>query len=71
MYAVADFGGRVGDVFRLQARLMGFQRWPPSSERNAPAEEIAQKRRLGLVGSSKMVCRHMPPAPGAQTGPVA
>ena len=51
-------------------RLIGRQVLPPSSVRNAPAAEMAMKMRLGLVGSSRMVCRHMPPAPGCHRGPV-
>ena len=48
-------------------RLIGFQVLPPSSVRNAPAAEMAMKIRSGLVGSSRIVCRHMPPAPGCQS----
>src|SRR6267142_2532 len=50
--------------------LMGFQDFPPSSLRNAPAAEMAIKIRPGFLGSSKIVCRHIPPAPGCQFGPV-
>jgi hypothetical protein len=49
--------------------LIGRQVLPPSSVRNVPAAEIAVKMRSGLVGSSTIVCRHMPPAPGANAGP--
>ncbi len=48
---------------------MGFQVLPPSSVRKAPAAEMAMKMRSGSVGSRRMVCRHMPPAPGCQCGP--
>ena len=51
-------------------RLMGFQDWPPSSLRKAPAAEMAMTIRWGLVGSRRMVWRHMPPAPGCQAGPL-
>ena len=50
--------------------LIGRQVSPPSSVRKAPAAEMAMKMRSGLLGSSRMVCRHMPPAPGCQCGPV-
>src|SRR5229473_5635030 len=50
--------------------LIGFQDFPPSSLRNAPAAEIAMKIRRASFGSSKIVCRHIPPAPGCQFGPV-
>src|SRR4026208_2450521 len=48
---------------------MAFQLLPPSSVRNAPAEEIATYSRLGFVGSIRMVWRHIPPAPGAHLEP--
>src|SRR5487761_2114350 len=49
---------------------MGFQVSPPSSVRKAPAAEMAMKMRRGLEGSMRIVCRHMPPAPGCHLGPV-
>ena len=52
-------------------RLIGRQVVPPSSVRNAPAAEMATKIRCGLLGSITIVCRHKPPAPGAQFGPVS
>src|SRR2546425_3628788 len=51
-------------------RLIGFHDLPPSSERNAPAAEMATYMRRGLVGSSRIVWRHIPPAPGCHLGPV-
>src|SRR6266576_5316426 len=51
-------------------RLIGFQVLPPSSERNAPAAEIATYIRRAFVGSSRTVWRHIPPAPGCHFGPV-
>ena len=48
----------------------GRQVWPASSDRNAPAAEIAVNMRPGLDASRMIVCRHMPPAPGCQDGPV-
>ena len=50
-------------------RLIGRQVLPPSSVRNAPAAEMAMKIRPGSLGSSRIVCRHIPPAPGCQRGP--
>src|SRR5262249_26697150 len=50
-------------------RLMGFQVFPASSVRNAPAAEMAITIRLGLLGSMMTVCRHIPPAPGCHFGP--
>src|SRR6185369_3414562 len=47
----------------------GRQVLPPSSLRKAPAAEIATKIRPGLARSSRMVCRHRPPAPGCHLGP--
>ena len=43
---------------------------PPSSVRNTPAADMAMNMRCGFPGSSKTECRHMPPAPGCQAGPV-
>src|SRR2546422_5820475 len=54
----------------LSPRLIGFHVVPASSVRNAPADEIATNIRLGSFGSSMIVCRHRPPAPGCQCGPV-
>src|SRR6267142_7011567 len=54
----------------LSPRLIGFHVMPPSSVRNAPADEIATKIRLGFFGSSMIVCRHRPPPPGCHCGPV-
>src|SRR2546428_3287060 len=54
----------------LSPRLIGFHVVPPSSVRNAPADEIATNSRLGFFGSSMIVCRHRPPAPGCHCGPV-
>src|SRR5215471_2649002 len=54
----------------LSPRLIGFQVSPPSSVRKAPAAEIAIHILFGLLGSRIMVCRHIPPAPGCQLGPV-
>src|ERR1043165_6961213 len=51
-------------------RLIGRHDFPPSSVRKAPAAEMAIYIRCGLLGSSTMVCRHRPPAPGCQRGPV-
>src|SRR6185437_12817572 len=53
----------------LSPRLIGFQVLPPSSVRKAPAAEMAMNMRFGSAGSSTMVCRHIPPAPGCQRGP--
>ena len=36
------------------------------ADSKAPAAEMATKIRCGLLGSRRMVCRHMPPAPGVQ-----
>src|SRR5262249_17727338 len=48
--------------------LIGLQVLAPSSVRNAPAAEMAMNIRWGLVGSSTMVWRPKPPAPGCQPG---
>ena len=45
---------------------MGVHVFPPSSVRKAPAAEMAMNIRPGSLGSRRMVCRHSPPAPGAQ-----
>src|SRR6195952_3557880 len=49
--------------------LIGFQVSPPSSVRNAPAAEMAITIRFSFCGSITIVCKHIPPAPGAQCGP--
>src|SRR5207237_8531648 len=59
--------GRYGE---LRPFVIVFQFAPPSSERKAPAAEIAVKRRPGRPGSSRIVWRHIPPAPGCHFGPV-
>src|SRR6476469_9863111 len=59
-----------GIPWDLSPRLIGCQVAPPSSVRNAPAAEIATYIRPGRDGSSTIVCRHIPPAPGCQEGPV-
>src|SRR3954469_11346542 len=51
-------------------RLIGVQLWPASSDRNAPAAEIAMKMRFGLLGSRMIVWSPIPPAPGDHCGPV-
>src|SRR5512146_1685722 len=50
--------------------LIGFHDFPPSSVRKAPAAEIAMYIRSGCFGSRRIVCRHIPPAPGGQREPV-
>src|ERR1700738_1223938 len=50
-------------------RLIGFHVLPASSVRNAPAAEMAMDLRVWFLGSIRIVCRHMPPAPGVQLGP--
>ena len=47
--------------------LMGRHVTPASSLRKAPAAEMATNIRPGWLGSSTIVCRHMPPAPGCQS----
>ena len=49
--------------------LTGCQLSPPSSDRNAPAAEMAANIRPGADRSRMIVCRHMPPAPGCQRRP--
>jgi hypothetical protein len=49
--------------------LIGRHDSPASSVRKVPAAEMAAKIRSGSVGSSRMVCRHSPPAPGCQLDP--
>ncbi len=58
-----------GMYWECRPWLIGRQLRPPSSLRNVPAAEIAVNMRSGLVGSITMVCKHMPPAPGAHWGP--
>jgi hypothetical protein len=58
-----------GSGISSDCRLIGRQVWPASSERNAPAAEIAAYIRPCCSGSSRIVCRHIPPAPGCQEGP--
>ncbi len=48
-------------------RFMGCHVLPASSLRNTPAAEMAMKMRSGWLGSSTIVCRHRPPAPGCQS----
>ena len=48
---------------------MGRHDSPASSDRNAPAAEMAANIRPGWFGSRMIVCRHIPPAPGCQDGP--
>ena len=50
-------------------RLIGLHVVPPSSDRNAPAAEMAMNILCLFEGSSRIVWRHRPPAPGAQCGP--
>src|ERR1700676_1449975 len=58
-----------GIVSDTRPLLIGFHVCPASSLRNAPAAEMAIYIRSLFFGSSRMVCRHMPPAPGCQCGP--
>src|SRR5690554_1269666 len=51
--------------------LIGCQVAPSSSERNAPAAEIAVNSRFGLLGSVRITCAHSPPAPGCHRWPLA
>ena len=64
--AVADLRSRVGNIERMQPAIDRLPCFPASSVRNAPADEIAMKMRSGLSGSRRIVCRHIPPAPGGQ-----
>src|SRR5437660_5992725 len=50
--------------------LIGFHVLPASSERNAPAAEMATYSRFAFLGSIRIVWRHIPPAPGCHLGPV-
>src|SRR5213594_5042538 len=59
-----------GMYCECRPRLIGFHVLPASSERKAPAAEMATWIRFGLLGSSRMVWRHIPPAPGCHLGPV-
>src|SRR2546425_324095 len=49
----------------FRPRFTGRQVLPASSVRNTPAAEMAMNMRWGFFGSRSIVCRHMPPAPGA------
>src|SRR6266567_3533137 len=60
-----------GMKFDTSPLLIGFHVLPASSLLNAPAAEIATYMRPMLCGSSTMLCRHMPPAPGVQCEPVS
>src|SRR5207302_8966633 len=59
----------LGMYRECRPRLIGFQVLPASSVRKAPAEEMAMKILLGLLGSRTMVCKPRPPAPGAHLDP--
>src|SRR6267143_1054097 len=59
-----------GMYCECRPRLIGFQVLPASSERKAPAAEMATYIRRGFVGSSRIGWRHIPPAPGCHLGPV-
>src|SRR5437016_3378109 len=59
-----------GMYCECRPRLIGFHVLPPSSVRKAPAAEMAMYMRFGLAGSSRIVWRHIPPAPGCHLGPV-
>jgi len=50
-------------VFGSQSRLIGRHVLPASSVRKAPAAEMAMNILSGLLGSIRIVCRHIPPAP--------
>src|SRR5258706_16393331 len=54
----------------LSPWLIGRHVLPALSVRKAPAAEIAMYILSGLLGSIRIVCRHIPPAPGDQWGPV-
>src|SRR5437773_1422175 len=71
MHAVTDLGVRVRNILRVQPAIDRLPRFSPSSVRNAPAAEIAMEIRSGLFGSRRMVCKHIPPAPGCHFGPVS
>src|SRR5216684_1084505 len=60
-----------GMVLERNPLFVGFQVLPPSSVLKTPAAEIAPYIRSGLPGSMRMVCRHRPPAPGAQVAAVS
>src|SRR5690606_20744463 len=60
-----------GMYCECRPRLSGCQLLPASSLRKEPAADMAVKIRLGLLRSSRIVCRHMPPAPGCHFGPEA
>src|SRR4030095_11091866 len=50
-------------------RLIGLHVYSAASLRKAPAEETAVTTRLCLLGHKRIVCRHIPPAPGAHLSP--
>src|SRR5215468_8624439 len=60
-----------GDGIPLDSKplLIGCHDVPPSSVRNTPAAQIATTIRSGSCGSSMIVCRHIPPAPGCHFEP--
>src|SRR5260370_20345159 len=60
-----------GMVLDRKPRFAGCHDLPPSSVRKTPADEIAPYIRSCLLGSIRMVCRHRPPAPGAQVADVS
>src|SRR6266446_601951 len=67
-WPISAFGS--GMYCECRPRLIGFQVLPASSERKAPAAEMATYMRRGFFGSSRTVWRHIPPAPGCHLGPV-
>src|SRR5437879_6155129 len=58
-----------GMYWDFSPRFIGRHVLPASSVRNTPAAEMAMKIRSGWLGSSRIVCKPMPPAPGAHLGP--
>src|SRR6185436_12569165 len=59
-----------GRYFEYRPFVIAFQVFPPSSDRKAPAEEMATKSRDWFFGSMRIVWRHRPPAPGIHAEPV-
>src|ERR1700691_981070 len=57
-------GCRSGWEPAITPRFVGVQCSPSSSDRNVPAAEIPTCIRFGRDGSNRIVCRHIPPAPG-------
>src|SRR2546425_7115180 len=57
----------LGMYWERRPRLIGRQVLPASSVRKAPAAEMATCIRRGLLGSSRIVWRHIPPAPGCRS----